>query len=244
MGKKILEGCMKDKCQVCGKIFADADVVHISGFSICRYCSAVSELAGNDSGEKEQGSEPRKPFQKGIEIIEKENGLMVRYSWSRFWAFIGFPAFVLFLVVMTLAARDLFNRPFDVIQQRLTVREISIFFYQYCCYLAMGYFSLASCINKTVIMVNSSFLKVRHSPLPWFGSLEIKSGDIEQIYCRYQHVPEGKTNSVFVVFARMKQGKSIKLIGGIDSAGQAVYIERTIEKYLGIENLFVINAIN
>jgi hypothetical protein len=62
--------------------------------------------------------------------------------------------------------------------------------------------------------------------------------DVAQLFC--QEVPTRNRNdssATFTVVALMKSGETVKLLSGLPSADQALYIEQAIESRLGIADV-------
>jgi hypothetical protein len=101
--------------------------------------------------------------------------------------------------------------------------------------LGVGYSTLAMFVNRTRIVVAGGSLTVRHGPLPWFGSRDIPTGALEQLYCD-EHVNRGRngTTITYSVRARGRDGKLVKLVSGLPERDQAFFIEQEVERHLGI----------
>lgn len=107
--------------------------------------------------------------------------------------------------------------------------------------LGLIYFCVASFLNNTDISVDPSYLRVRHYPLPWFGSKQFRSHEVTQLFCKEQitRSKNGGTNVSYRVQLILNKGREQTLVGGLTSDSQARYIEREIESVLGLENLAV-----
>ncbi len=110
--------------------------------------------------------------------------------------------------------------------------------------LGLVYFCVASFLNKTDISVDADYLRLRHHPLPWFGTREFRSYEINQLFCK-KHVTRSKKRgsnkrSISVVTYRvyliLNNGLKRNLISGLKNKSQAHFIEREIESVLGLEN--------
>ena len=101
--------------------------------------------------------------------------------------------------------------------------------------LGLAYWTAAMFVNRTDIVVSGGNLSIRHRPLPWFGSRDIPTSALEQLYCD-QHVSRSRngTTVTFSVRARGTDGKLIKLVTGLPERDQAFFIEQEIERHLGI----------
>jgi hypothetical protein len=97
-----------------------------------------------------------------------------------------------------------------------------------------AYTALAGWVNHTHITVGQGKLQIRHAPLPWPGNRIEDSSNLKQLFAKEVR---GQKNSVtYELHAITRDERTIKLVGGLESSEQAHYIERQVEKYLGIED--------
>ena len=101
--------------------------------------------------------------------------------------------------------------------------------------VGLTYFVIASFLNTTKISVDENTLSVRHSPIPWPGNKELPTLDIDQVFCQKSSVTKNN-QSIYLVKLLMKEGKKIKLLGGINNKNHALFIEQKIENILGLED--------
>lgn len=106
--------------------------------------------------------------------------------------------------------------------------------------LGLIYFCVASFVNKTDVSVDPNYLTVRHYPLPWIGSKRIRVHSIKQLYTKEQ-VSRSKngTRISYRVHVITQDGREQKLLSGLSSDSQALFIEREVEGILGLENIKV-----
>ncbi|MBN1935440.1 MAG: hypothetical protein JW934_12300 [Anaerolineae bacterium] len=104
--------------------------------------------------------------------------------------------------------------------------------------VGLTYYALAGYINKTHIYVDHSTISIRHAPLPSFGNKTIDASDIKQVYVK-RHVSHSRrgTSVTFQVCALTHSEKNLKLLSGLSSDEQALFVEQEIEKFLRIENV-------
>lgn len=114
----------------------------------------------------------------------------------------------------------------------------SIFFF-----LGLGllYFTVATWLNKTQIYVSKSNIEIKHQPMPWLGNKKIKADNIEQLFVeeKYQGSSNDNPRYSYNVIGLTSEGTQFKLIAGCESRYHARFIEKTIENYLGIENVTI-----
>jgi hypothetical protein len=107
--------------------------------------------------------------------------------------------------------------------------------------LGLLYFTIATWLNKTQIYVSKNSIEVKHKPVPWFGSKRIKADNIEQFFVeeKYKGSSNGNPRYLYNVLGLTSESVQVKLISGLEYRDHARYIEKTIEDYLGIENVKV-----
>ena len=100
------------------------------------------------------------------------------------------------------------------------------------------YSTIAGFVNSTLIRVGSGALAVRHGPLPWSGNKQLDSSGITQIYCK-ERIQRGRnsTTTTYEVHAATNGGVQAKLVDGLDSDDQALYLEQEIERFLSIKDV-------
>lgn len=110
--------------------------------------------------------------------------------------------------------------------------------------IGISYYALAGFLNRTDIFVSLATIEIKHSPLPWPGKLRLKATDLKQLYSKEKVRHHRNSTSVsYEVHALNKSGSSKKLLSGLDSSEQALFIESEIEKYLKIKDQPVKGAI-
>jgi hypothetical protein len=96
---------------------------------------------------------------------------------------------------------------------------------------------LAGYLNRTIMTVNRSLFTIKHAPIPWPGNRLLNPLEITQLYCKEQmHRNKGSVSYTYEVHAVLKNNERAKLISGLDSSEQALYIEQEIERFLNIED--------
>ncbi len=103
--------------------------------------------------------------------------------------------------------------------------------------VGVSYFALAGWLNHTSILVSPDELRIRHAPLPWFGGQTLQSPSLQQLYSKevVSYSRNGRTVH-YDLRAITHDGRNIKLLSGLESSQQALYIEQQVEKYLCIRN--------
>jgi len=103
--------------------------------------------------------------------------------------------------------------------------------------IGLTYFTACLFVNRTVIDVSPREIRVQVGPLPWRGNLAVAPAQIGQIYREeiVRHTKNGRSVSYHLSVAT-KDGKKLKLLSGVPSADQALYLEQEIERHLGIRD--------
>ena len=106
--------------------------------------------------------------------------------------------------------------------------------------LGLTYYVIASYFNKTTVTVNHSSLESKISPIPFGFKKSISSTSIEQVYCKEITKQTRNGSSVsFEVRVILKNRSNIRLVSGLESSEQALFLEHEIESYLGIKDVSV-----
>lgn len=93
---------------------------------------------------------------------------------------------------------------------------------------------VANFINSTTITLANELISIRHGPLPWLGSLEIDARTLADVVVETNILSEGP--NLYRVIAVLLTGHRVRLVDKMDCREQALFIERKIEKFLGIED--------
>ena len=108
--------------------------------------------------------------------------------------------------------------------------------------IGLTYYTICGFVNKTVISVREGKLKIKSSPMPWPGANKnISVDDIKQLYVK-ETVNRGKNGSTTYSYSLRyhSTGKRDKLLVSgyiLNSAEDAMYLEKKIEQFLGIADM-------
>jgi hypothetical protein len=103
--------------------------------------------------------------------------------------------------------------------------------------LFLAYTTVAGFLNSTTFRIDRDHLTVRHGPLPWRGNLDVSTLQLEQLFCTENVVrTRNGTTLRYGVEALLKDGSHLKVVSSLDAREQALFIEQTLEKHLGIQN--------
>lgn len=101
--------------------------------------------------------------------------------------------------------------------------------------LLLGYVALAGLLNSTTIEVGPDAIRVRHHPIPWPAPAPVPTARIVQIYAHARDVSL-RWGALVRVWAALDDGAHVPLTWYLraDRAAWATFVEREIEKHLGI----------
>lgn len=109
----------------------------------------------------------------------------------------------------------------------------------------VGYIALAGIVNRTTVQIADGTLCVSHAPLPWPGALCIPASAVTQLYTRESstttrsrrgsHPSRTRTTySYDVMVCHGTDHREQRLVAHLQHPNQALFIEYTVERYLGI----------
>ncbi len=88
-------------------------------------------------------------------------------------------------------------------------------------------------VNQTQLVVRDGRLRVTHGPVPWPGGRDLLARSIEQLYCDLHEA--GRNNpETYRVWAVLRGGKRVLLIGDLLLGTHALFLEQAVERTLGI----------
>lgn len=104
--------------------------------------------------------------------------------------------------------------------------------------LGLLYTCLTGLFNRTVVIVRNGLLCVRFAPIPYPGRSSVPVADLDQLFCSERTVVRKGQGQVPVydLVAQLRNGQTLKLLGDLESATCARFIEQEVEDYLGIED--------
>ncbi len=103
--------------------------------------------------------------------------------------------------------------------------------------LFLTYMTLAGFVNRTTFTVERDHLTVRHGPLPWRGNVDVPTTSLLQLFCTEQvSRSRNGTTTRYSVEGVLRDGSHLKLATALDTREQALFIEQTLEKHLGIQD--------
>ena len=103
--------------------------------------------------------------------------------------------------------------------------------------VGITYRALAGLLNTSSVQVADRMLSVRHFPLPWWPAPKIPVDSLEQLYVS-KKVKHGKNTATvtYELRAVTREHHGRKLLGGLQTLDQALWLEQEIELLLGIRD--------
>lgn len=103
----------------------------------------------------------------------------------------------------------------------------------------ISYAALAGWVNTTLVRVGQGRLSVKTAPLPFSRNWSLEAATLRQLYAkaRQRSNGEGGSSTNYDLHAITNDGRNLKLVSGLDSSEQAVFLEQRIERQLGIQNV-------
>lgn len=228
-------------CPECGRDVPLADVSMDRGVALCRHCSRVfglQELLGRPARDETEGDGPPAelvaalPPPDGVTVAEQAGGLVVKRRWFHA-TYLGLLAFAVFwdgfLVVWYAAAfagfasgegDALFALLFPLLHVAAGV--------------GITWMALAGLLNRTTVTVRGSKLRVQHGPVPWAHPPVIPTARLRQLFVVQRRGSKGAIS--YELHARLTDGSSEKLLGGLRDLRQGRYIEKRVEAFVGIRD--------
>jgi len=102
--------------------------------------------------------------------------------------------------------------------------------------IGITYYLFALYLNRTEITVSSGELEVRTRPVPWRGNKSVRVSDISHLYISEKSDTDsyGKVSRSFELHMIDQMNKQAPLVKGLESAQEALYLEKRLEEILKI----------
>lgn len=172
------------------------------------------------------------PWPRSFVVARGPGHLVVRWRWraesSGRWLVAGLAVLGVLLGILSVDVSPL--PPLDSAQMRPAGIAVLA---------CLTYITLALLLNHTEVSVKQGVLEVVHRPLPWWPRRVLACADVAQLFCReaLEHDDQGQLISEsYSVHLELRNGRRLRLTGGLWHAEQAAWIEDAIEELLGIED--------
>lgn len=224
---------MKVTCPSCKREIPPEDINIQSAIAKCSACGELFTITDNlPSAAAPVLVKPQVPMPKNFALFHEMDALVLLRRWFN-WGVIPlaffciiWDSFIIFFYTMIFRT----HAPIFIMLFPSLHLAVGLF---------LTYIVLTGFFNTTQVRITGSNISVLHGPLPWPGNKNISTLDIQQVYCiqsfnsssNYNNRRSSPSYDVCVMY---QSGNREKLIGGIDQADQARYIEQQIESTLGI----------
>jgi hypothetical protein len=222
------------RCKNCGAPIENEEIYLDLAMAKCSHCGTIFSLKGLPARESADAGQSDQrmlvPTPKRIKVLNQGETLQITYRWFG-------PKFI-FMIFFTVFWNG-FMLTWHGLSLRTGMWPMSLFGLLHTAVgIGMAYYTLAGLLNQTTVQVKGGELTIRHAPLPWWGNKRIQALDIEQIYSREKvsRSKQGSVNYTYEVHAILDNSTKEKLVGGLKDQELALYIEQTLEKYLGIHD--------
>lgn len=174
------------------------------------------------------------PIPANIELLEERGNLVIRKKWFSPAVFLLLFFCIMwdgFLVFWYLGATRMDTVPLMHILFPLGHVAVGA---------GLTYFTVAGFVNKTDIIISPMQLVVRIQPLKWPGEGTYFISDVKQLYT-YEKVRKTKNGHSITYEVRMldNHDQQKTLVRGLENKNQGIYIEKEIEKIIGIKDTAV-----
>ncbi len=219
-------------CPECNHMLSGSEIDGDKLHAKCNNCNHEFRIAFDSS---EHAMVPELLIPEGIEELKLRSELDLRLNWKQTTSKGG-----RWFIMLFAGLWNLILLPF-VIGVILSAEWGILLFMSLHLLVGLGLLWHLSTIymNRTSISVTRERIRITTIPLkhPVWRDKEIPTKDIEQLYVsRYiQSTNNGVPNYAFALYAILKSGEKKSLIRGMNQETQA-YVEKAIEKYLGIKN--------
>lgn len=102
--------------------------------------------------------------------------------------------------------------------------------------IGLTYYTLAGFLNHTTVRVDRRSFSVQHSPLPWFGAVNIPIQDLKQLYTQEKSSRESNRPATYQLNAVLNNGRKLKLASNLNDPDISFFLEQQIEHWLNIED--------
>lgn len=230
------------KCKNCNEIIPSANININKTLAKCEHCERIFTFEDDVFFENKRGR-PEFIMPEGTEILKLLSSMEIELSWFKSMkrSNIAFETMFtllwnLFIVIIMVAM--------------ITTGSMGALFFlalHFVVGLGLGYRLFAKFINKTIININDSRVKMDHGPLKIGARKDhtIQNEDIEQLYVSEYVTNMSKNNQPiksFGLYLILKSGKKLQLIKDCNKE-TALYIEQEMERYLKIKDKPVVGEI-
>jgi hypothetical protein len=216
---------MHSQCGICHAPLREGDIQLEQQSVSCSHCGGLYGLLHRESPEEN----PKLP--KPLWTFERE-GDVLRMSWSWYKPVVWAVLLLLVLILGGLLSKAAgWLKPTNGTETEALGGAVVVL-------VLFGYPVLLSFFNRTLIEASPrTGLKIRHGPLPFFRPRTLRIEEIRQLYGQqHQYKNKGRASYVYELRVLLEDGSTRGLLSGGLSAEEVLFLERTLESHLGIED--------
>lgn len=220
---------MQLNCETCGAPIRAENINLDRAIAKCVECHAVFGFSDRfPQVPQASAAKPTVERPKNIQLVRSSDSITAVRKWfGPLFFFLAFFSLFWNGIVWSIALTAILSENYFVIlfmSLHLTVG------------LGVLYYAIALLVNSTEIRVDRRYLSVKHAPLPFPGNCTMPVGRIEQIYCK-EKIGGGRGRSVtYELYAIAEQNQRQKIVKGLPTAEEAIFLEQEIERFLRIED--------
>ncbi|NDV61942.1 hypothetical protein G0Q06_05720 [Puniceicoccales bacterium CK1056] len=178
------------------------------------------------------------PIPKNIELLEDHGNLIIRRKW--------FGPRVIFLTIFCIFWDGFLVAWFWIGSQQGNMPLAHFLFplIHVAAGIGITYYVIACYVNKTDIVISPDNLSVKIYPIKWPGEGSFPILELKQLYT-YEKVTRTKNGTSITYEVRIldRQNKEKTLVKGLDDKAQGLFIEKEIEKIIGVNDERVVGEV-
>ncbi len=176
------------------------------------------------------------PIPESFNVRETVDGLEISWNWFSWVYFLLIFLCIIWFGSLVVWYAAFFGASFEVSDPARRWLFVLFPLLHVCAGSVFLYSTICGFVNQTTITFSTAWLSIKHHPLPWFGNMQILTGEIKQLFVKQKiHRFKNQANLAYVLYAVDTLGKCRKLI---NNAGEeeTQYLEYILEKRMGIKN--------
>lgn len=224
-------------CNTCGAPLDEGAMDRERGLARCRHCDTVVELdfTRNEPMARAKGERAPVAMPARFSWESSAGRLLIRWKWFSPMTLLWLGGAVIWFAVLGTVLTTVLT-PDGIALNSAGLPQILVALG----FLAFGamtiYLSACGVLNTTTIAAVQGSLHIQHAPLPWPGGGTVDG--IKQLYSvERDHKPKTDRRTYsYQLWAITTGGRERRLIGMLEDAGQALWLEQTLEEHLGIRD--------
>lgn len=171
--------------------------------------------------------EPSLPTPIGYELTRTDGAVTIQWRW---WNPTKHGVLLLFALVWNIGMISWYSGSLTLFSALFPILHLAFG-------LGITYYALAGVFNRTVVRVMPEGVSINHGPLPWPGSTVLARCDVAQIYARRVDITRKRSvETSWSLHVHQRSGQDRKLLPGLETHTHALFLERELERALGIRD--------